>query len=86
MVSELFTMFPALTRLLDVDPAKEVTAALGGTIEAKILERGPPAVALSNGLHNDLLRLGTEGRLSALEVVRLQVTWVLGRYRNLSLE
>lgn len=72
-------MYDAMGRLLDVDPAKVETAVLGKTIEEKILERRPPAAALSNGLHNDLVKLEMDGRLSASEVTRLQVTWVLGR-------
>jgi hypothetical protein len=72
-------MYPALRRVLDLDPAEVVMAVLGGTIERRILERRPPATALSNGLHGELMKLETEGRLSALEVTRLQVTWVLGR-------
>ena len=72
-------MYPALSRLLDVDPAEVETADLATTLERRILERKLPAAALSNSLHGELVKLETEGQLGAPNLARLHVTWVLGR-------
>ena len=72
-------MYPALGRLLGLDPALVEMATLKDAIQGEILKRQLPPSALSNGIHMDLSQLKKEGRLSILEVTELQATWVLGR-------
>jgi hypothetical protein len=76
-------MYPALGKLLGVDPAEVETAVLKETIEQKILDCQLPAIALSNGFHVDLVNLEKAGRLTILDVAQLKVAWLLGRWMQL---
>ncbi len=73
-------MYPALDRLLGVDTAEVETPELKETIQQKIVDCQLPPIALSNGVHVDLVNLEKEGRLTAIEISELKVTWVLGRW------
>ncbi len=78
-------MYPALGRLLGLDPAEVETAVLKETIQQKIVDCHLPPIALSNGFHLDLVNLEKEGRLTVQEITQLKVTWLLGRWMHCSL-